>query len=475
MRSVMVQCSSENQAVKTRLTDRQGRFLFKGIGPGQVQVSANDAYEQYGALTTEGGDTNVILRLVASRKSVKPGASPRLRINTVVMDTDGQPARNIRLAFPSLNTEQTTDSEGRLSLNPNAAGFGMEKNQFVVMAMDPVRNLAFSTVLDSTTTNASVQLKPAWTLAGRVVDPDKAAITNALAQLFHRHGLLLTPFGQPAPVDNEGRLVVKGLPQGCAFELSLAADGYGRTQIKVEPPVEGKVQVETDPIQLPRLNLTLGGLVLDEKGQPVGDITVQIASERQPGANRLSDRLGKFLFRGVGPGRVHAFAYDLTGRSGSLEAAGGDTNIILRLSSSDRRSLAPRPAILKGKPMPDLVALGVSQTNISTKQPLLIAVVDTEQRLSRNALKALSDRAKALKDQGVAIVALHTSAISHEAFAQWQTEANLPFPMVSLKESRDKYRADWGVTELPWLILTDTENIVTAEGISFEELARLVP
>jgi len=475
MRSVMVQCSSENQAGKVRMTDRQGRFVFKGIGPGHVQVSANDSYEQYGAITTEGGDTNVILRLVASRNSVKPGANLRPRINTVVMDPDGRPARNIRLVFPSLNTEQTTDSAGRLSLNPNTAGIGMVRNQFVLLAMDPVRNLAFSTVLDGITTNASVQLKPAWTLAGRVVDTDKAAITNAQAQLFHRNGSLLTPFGQHTPVDNEGRFVVKGLPQGGSFDVSLSADGYGRTQIKVEPPVEGKVQVETDPIQLPRLNLTLGGMVLDGKGQPVGDVTVQIASERQPGANRLSDRLGKFLFRGVAPGRVHAFAYDLTGRSASLEAEGGDTNIILRLGSSDRRSLAPRPGILKGKPMPDLVALGLSQTNISAKQSLLIAVVDTEQRLSRNALKALSDRAKALKDKGVAIVALHTSAISNEAFAKWQTQANLPFPMLSLQESRDKYRADWGVTELPWLILTDTENIVTAEGISFEELARLVP
>jgi len=39
-----------------------------------------------------------------------------------------------------------------------------------------------------------------------------------------------------------------------------------------------------------------------------------------------------------------------------------------------------------------------------------------------------------------------------------------------IQADEEKTRIDWGVRSLPWLILTDKEHIVTAEGFSVNEL-----
>ena len=43
-------------------------------------------------------------------------------------------------------------------------------------------------------------------------------------------------------------------------------------------------------------------------------------------------------------------------------------------------------------------------------------------------------------------------------------------PLIPAKSVVEKTRFDWGVRSLPWLILTDKENIVRAEGFSINEL-----
>jgi len=39
-----------------------------------------------------------------------------------------------------------------------------------------------------------------------------------------------------------------------------------------------------------------------------------------------------------------------------------------------------------------------------------------------------------------------------------------------IQADEEKTRIDWSVRSLPWLILTDKEHIVTAEGFSVNEL-----
>ena len=93
----------------------------------------------------------------------------------------------------------------------------------------------------------------------------------------------------------------------------------------------------------------------------------------------------------------------------------------------------PQTVSLKGKPLPDLAPLGLTPAEAPADQPLLAVLVDAEQRPSRRALRLLGEQAAAIKDKGVAVVAVHTGTMADEDFKAWKQEAALPFPIGCLK------------------------------------------
>ena len=363
VRGAIVRCESETTPRDNRLTDVQGRFLIKSVCPGRIHIWAHDYGRRVASIETEGGASNLVLRLAGPRRIPTPNAKSWSRIAGTVVDPDGQPARNLRVTFlPFTQVERLTDTEGRFALNPNPEGFGLAPNRIVAMTTDLARNLAASLDLDDRTTHATLKLEPAWTLSGRVTDANGAALSNAQAQLMFRTALILTnaatvanamspvvtpptsmvvPIGAPVAVDGEGRFVFKGLPQGRAFEVGVSAKGYGCAELKVDAPKAGQNQLETKPIPLPAANLTLGGLVVDDQDHPVRGARVQFHSDRQSGSHRTTDRQGRFLFKGVCPGRLEVTANDFRSRSGTMTAAGGDTNLTVRIKPLERR---PVPA-----------------------------------------------------------------------------------------------------------------------------------
>jgi hypothetical protein len=60
--------------------------------------------------------------------------------------------------------------------------------------------------------------------------------------------------------------------------------------------------------------------------------------------------------------------------------------------------------------------------------------------------------------------------MTDEDFKAWKQEATLPFPICCFKGDAEKARASWGAAALPWLILTDKAHLVTAGGLSLEDL-----
>ena len=130
----------------------------------------------------------------------------------------------------------------------------------------------------------------------------------------------------------------------------------------------------------------------------------------------------------------------------------------------------PQPVSLQGKPLPDLVPLGLTSADFPPGRPVLALLIDAEQRSSRHALKLLGDQADALKQKGVAVVVLQSGTMTDDAFAEWKRDAAVPFQVGSFKTDPDKARAAWGAAALPWLILTDKRHRVTAEGFAPEEI-----
>jgi hypothetical protein len=166
------------------------------------------------------------------------------------------------------------------------------------------------------------------------------------------------------------------------------------------------------------------------------------------------------------------FAYSQNGGgSAQATAEGGDTNIMVRISTRVAQGRREAPAArLKGKQLPDLASLGLMPEQAPTDQALLTVLVDAEQRPSRRALRMLGEQAAAIKGNGVAVIVVHAGPMAEDALKAWKQEAAVAFPVGCLKGGAEKARASWGASALPWLILTDKAHRVTAEGFPLEEL-----
>jgi hypothetical protein len=138
----------------------------------------------------------------------------------------------------------------------------------------------------------------------------------------------------------------------------------------------------------------------------------------------------------------------------------------------DRIPVAGRklPSLL-GKTLPDLKGISVVFSPEQHKDKMILACFwDMNQRPSRNCIAQLAGRAEQLRQNGVAIVAIQTSSVDENALDKWTSERDISFPVGTIRSGDEKTRSAWGVKSLPWLILTDRNRIVRAEGFGLSEL-----
>lgn len=142
-------------------------------------------------------------------------------------------------------------------------------------------------------------------------------------------------------------------------------------------------------------------------------------------------------------------------RDGSIKYVPKDWSILVRV----------------GKPLPVLEGFTFNLAAEQTKDtPLLLCFFDMDQRPSRNCLRRLSARAQEFKARGVFIVAVHASKVGENKLDEWTNRNNISFPVGMIEDNNEKTRFGWGVRSLPWLILTDKQHVVTAEGFGMAEL-----
>ena len=101
---------------------------------------------------------------------------------------------------------------------------------------------------------------------------------------------------------------------------------------------------------------------------------------------------------------------------------------------------------------------------------ILVCFFDYEQRPSRNCIIELNKKLQELKSKDIEIAAIQTSKIDQAKLDEWIKENNIVFPVGMIKENEEQTRLNWGVQALPWLILTNKEHIVRAEGFPINEL-----
>ena len=78
--------------------------------------------------------------------------------------------------------------------------------------------------------------------------------------------------------------------------------------------------------------------------------------------------------------------------------------------------------------------------------------------------------AEELAGQNMVVVAVQASKMDPESLNSWRNKYGVSIPIGIVQTDQEKARFAWGVRSLPWLILSDSRRIVTAEGFRLSEL-----
>jgi hypothetical protein len=101
---------------------------------------------------------------------------------------------------------------------------------------------------------------------------------------------------------------------------------------------------------------------------------------------------------------------------------------------------------------------------------MLFCFFDYEQRPSRYCITELKKQAEQLMEKNVQVVLIHASKVEKNVLGKWIKDNEIVFPVKIIEDNEKQTKFNWGVRALPWLILTDKEHIVTAEGFAINEL-----
>ena len=124
-----------------------------------------------------------------------------------------------------------------------------------------------------------------------------------------------------------------------------------------------------------------------------------------------------------------------------------------------------------GEPLPELKEFGIdlSMADVNDKM-MLVCFFDVQQRPSRNCMMELAKRSKELKEKDVIIIIVQASKVERAKIDVWIKENEIFFPVGMIEGNEEKTQSAWGIKSLPWLILSDKQHIVRAEGFGLDEL-----
>ena len=97
--------------------------------------------------------------------------------------------------------------------------------------------------------------------------------------------------------------------------------------------------------------------------------------------------------------------------------------------------------------------------------------VSSDNQVTERVVNQLLTEMDGLEElQDVVVVAVQASKVDDSVLNDWVKKNNIEFTVGIIYSDEEKNRFTWGIRSLPWLILTDKEHIVIAEGFSVAEL-----
>jgi hypothetical protein len=289
-------------------------------------------------------------------------------------------------------------------------------------------------------------------------------------------------------------------------ELSAMTDAQGRFAIELKedgeynllfsPDKQAALIVYDVPVGQKDLKVTLpeggtvtGRLLRVEKGQevPIAQAEVKIEQTDRAAFSHLgfdqnrtvtTDAEGRFRFEhlctqtrtdyrnAVFVPRTWKLSYGAVSQTVAFDP--NETTKAVDLVIKPDVASAP---LLAGRPLPGFDGIGIDLTPGQIKDKrVLVCFFDWEQRPSRNCVLQLAKQAAALGEKGVAIAAVHVSKDNEAALRKWAADSKIPLPVGTIAGEREEVFLAWSVKSLPWLVLTDANHTVTAEGFSPDEL-----
>jgi protocatechuate 3,4-dioxygenase beta subunit len=372
---VQIYMQGEGQPYGNATTDANGRFVFDAVCEGAVSVSAN-LKGLYGNAQAMGGDTNVVIRF-NSRQVYMTAASQTL--TGTVFDSSGNPAVGARVVvtptWGSIDTAKT-DANGEYSVNWQPQP-GMRDAKYFAIARDVGQNLADIQPIDTNKTRVVLRLKPGLSISGTVQDAKGAPLPRANINLNMMAGNMggMVEY-QQIKMNSDGTFTIPALPMGQQYMVFVSANGYGSARKNI-----GKTQSQTNSIQLSPFKLKpadrqLAGQVLGTDKKPLSGVQVNINGNGQPNGYMNTDATGHFKFKVCdGPVTIMAFSPNGGGRnsSGSTQARGGDTNVVVKMGAQQQRQTVVRETPLKPQPW-TLSALVTWPANHKTGAIILLSM-----------------------------------------------------------------------------------------------------
>jgi len=392
-----------------------------------------------------------------------------------VRDPSGAVVPGLQLSvFPNWGRnagEVKTDAKGRYELAWSPQQLGPSGGASSLFARDVARNLAVAQDIEENTTTLDLRLESGLAVAGRVEDVNGKPLSNATVRVFLWAGNSGSQFDEkPIRTDAQGRFEITAMPPGRKYSLDATAKGYGSANQSIEENTDTN-RVELPPCVLKVADHKLAGEVVDADEKPVARANVYLYGQGQPNISVRSDDKGRFKFDAVCEGTVQLSASSQSAY-GSARAEAGDTNVVVQLGVNQSFSFreTPRRPSLKGRPLPDLTTVGLNSDVAPAGKPLLLCLFDVEQRPSRRFVKQVAEQHDALRQKGLTVLGLQAAVTTADSFKDWQDANPVPFPVGRLAEKADKTKWASDVESLPWLILTDGDRRVTAEGFALDEL-----
>lgn len=321
-------------------TDARGRALVAPVRPGWVTLEAKaPGYAPRTAVTTVGS--------TGARGTLSIILLPGVAVSGRVVDEAGKPLAKVRVIARGEDGAATTDERGAFTIPALAAG------TYTLTALDGEHAPAHSEpvkVAAQPITGIQIMMTAGGVASGRVLDSAGMPVPHATVRVGGSGNQLGQVASRQTTSDARGTYELRGLAR---VKLQARAESEVAASRLVELDLESRATATADLVL--DITGTIAGIVVDEAGKPVPEVTVHAWPDVLAGAppeaaalagfsSATTDGVGHFVIRGLPEAAYRLWATRATGSAGW-----GQSSTPAKVGDQNARVTLPSPGVLRGK------------------------------------------------------------------------------------------------------------------------------